>query len=1343
MNGKQPEGDPTVLSTSDRLQRIRGLLSSRGARAEHSASVAISSVRARNRPLTEIQEALWTLCEGGDGGTYNVPWAVRIEGSLDVRRLENAWLELQQRHDPLRSRILIDRGVPYAAVGSDSRSAIVQSVLSEEQAFELVDAASNSPFDVSGGHLCDLYIVRVTDTVHYLLLLGHHLVMDGWSQAILTHQLTQLYAGHPMPEASASDFWDYAEWSRRPSVHDRVEESIGYWTAKLADLPHLEFPSDRPRPAQSSGAGALQHGYLDKEAYASLTQLCISESLPRFAGVAAIFATVLRRYCQQEDLVFGSVMAGRSLHGGVDETVGMFANSVVARLQTSPNETFRDLLRRSGEEVANLLQHENFPFSRVVQATRSAHIPGMNPLFQVSLTMQTSATQGGGSIDGTVISPVYLTSSTSRFDLAFQVHDPIATEAPRVWVEYATELFDSTRIEALIKHFDLALAFFTQQPDACLAELDLVTDEERSRLRELSTGPVVRHPQAEMRVERLVIAAASEAGNYQRVALQYSGRAITYQELLERATAAANELHGAVMPGQVIGLHLEDRIDIIVAQLACWMSGLTWTVLDRSNPPARVRNMLEQIACTSIITDGPPLDAAPSHLSVRRIPRDILDRRAQELAFEASYPVDAPAYVIFTSGSTGGPKGVQVSHRALTGFLLNAKELFHVGPDDRFLMLASPSFDVSLFDVFTPLISGAAAIGDERESITDPDGLAEFLRTNEITVGDVPPALLKHIDPETLPCLRQVFVGLEPFPASLPYRWVSAGRVFNNGYGPTEATVACINYSCTLADGHGMPPIGRPLPNQKAYILGDRDRLQPHGLPGEILICGSGLADGYVGDEERTSASFVPTTVGGFGERGYLTGDYAYWDRNDQLVFAGRRDSQVKVRGYRIELGDVENGLLQHHSIESVVARIMLDQHGEPTLVAYYVASSSISDEDLRAHALAYLPPHMSPSVYIALTTVPLTPNGKIDIRGLPDAFDREKPAAEPMSESEREVALVCATVLDIPVERIDATTNLFAVGANSLNMARLLRRLNDGRAQRLRMYDLMRSPSPRGIAEALATPTSGTADVSDTVIPPWITALTPDSQADRKVFMVHASGGTSSPYQLLAEELSPAFDVLGIEAVGLHGQQAHQHLKDMVIAYSRAMKRIQPHGPYRLGAWSIGASITVGLASQLRAEGEVVESLFFLDAMPAALLGDRTDETLLGDFVHDTIAILGAGEPHGSSSVAREVASPAAAVQSLIDKSVLSEADRTQMESRASTFVATVRAGMETYGQYLDSPALLVSANPHTDEDAWALTLGRGRTIRVEADHYSLLRKPVVSNLAIEIVRHLEESAS
>ncbi len=1009
-------------------------------------------------PVAEQQRYLWFLHQlAPEVPAYNVPTALRLRGRLDPEALQVALSELTGRHESLRTRFGAERGVPYQVVDpmADNRVrfADVADLPADERlaaALELAQTEIREPFDLERGPLLRCRLIRLDEQDHLLVLTVHHIVTDGWSVGVILRELAALYAGRSdsLP-ALAVQPADFAAWQQRRLGSDAAARQIEYWRRQLADVPAVEFPADRPRPAVPTWRGSSYDVKLPAGVLDAASELAGAERTSLLAVLTAAFDTVLSRYTGQDDIAVGSVFSGRT-RTELEPMVGFFANTLVLRTDLSGDPTGRELVRRCGQVVLGALGNQDVPFGTVVEELKPARVPGRNPLFQVSFTLLTGEITGGFGFGDLAAQNVPLQLGTSRFDLAFQVTtepDGVAT----VWVEYSTELFDRSRIERLVEHFQAVLDALTADPDRRLSELEIIPAGERAfLLQEWNPAPVSFGTESTL-LHELVEASAERYPD--RPALVYPYVELSYAELDRQANQLARLLQDEhqVVPDQVVGILLDRDARLPMAQLAVLKAGGAWLPLDPGQPAKRIAFQIADAGVTAVITDSALAGMLPAEV-VSRIELDDAGLRHRLSQLPDTPPACSAlpehlAYVIYTSGSTGTPKGVQIPHRAVVNFLGAVQQLFGITPRDRLLQFANPSFDVSIFDIYGALAHGASVVGAPRSVLHDTDELAELLRVQRITLADIPPAVLGLLDPAALPDLRALFVGLEAFPAELVNRWRSPQREFHNGYGPTEATVACIDYACPPTPLASAPPIGRAMANYRAYVLDRFGQLAPIGVPGELFVAGAGLARGYAGRPGLTAERFVPCPFGAPGERMYATGDIVCWQPDGVLQFVGRADRQVKIRGLRIELGEIEHALASFSAIRQAAVVVNSAAAGGPRLDAYLVPADGdpIEEAELRLHLAEHLPLHMIPSTFTELEALPLNASGKLDLGRLPEpAPVGDQPRTPPANHTERRLATVWAGVLGIEVDRISQQDSFFELGGSSLQATQLISRIRD-----------------------------------------------------------------------------------------------------------------------------------------------------------------------------------------------------------------------------------------------------------------------------------------------------------
>ncbi|MFE1229688.1 amino acid adenylation domain-containing protein [Streptomyces sp. NPDC058745] len=1021
------------------------------------------ATRDRALPLSFTQQRLWFLNQWSQGQpVYNAPSVLRLRAPLDLAAFRRALTALFARHEILRTRYPEQNGVAYQHVDpapAEVPLAVVDLTGAEdpEQAVrEHVLAEVRHSFDLAAEHALRASLARLGPEEHILVLAMHHIATDGWSTDILTHELVELYRAESAGRAPVLadlpvQYADFAVWQRGRLTGDVLDRQLAYWRERLTGLPTLDFPADRPRPAEPTRAGATRVELLPPDLLADLHRLALNERATLLTVVLAAFNGLMSRYTGQDDIVLGSVFSGRT-RPEIEQLIGFFSNTLVLRTSTAGDPTFRELLARTGETVMGAHFHQDLPFGMLVDELAPERDPSRNPLFQTCFTLQHAAA-GEARVGELSAEPYPVDPGTARFDLAVQLTE-VPGQGLRLWAEYSTELFDADRIERLFGHYARILRAVAADPGLRLSELPLLTGPERRRLlsdwndtgREFGTEDLCLHQLFESAAD-----ARPDA-----VALTYEDERVGYRELDERANRLAHALRETgVGPESVVGVLAARGPALPTAFLAVHKAGGAYLPLDPDHPAARRELLLAEAGATVVVTTAELAGTLPDTATAVLVDDPALGSRPADRLPAAAGPENL-AYVIFTSGSTGRPKGVQVEHRSIVNFARAITELFRMGPDDRVLQFANPSYDVSLFDFFSALTSGAALVQAPRATLLDPDLLTGLMRAERVTVADLPPAVLGALDPGRLPDLRTLFVGLEAFPGELVNRWNTGSREFHNGYGPTEATVACVDHRCEKTEHTAMPPIGLPLANYQAHVVDRFGALVPVGVPGELLVGGVGVARGYLGNPEETERKFVPDPFGAPGGRLYRTGDLVSRRADGRLDFLGRVDQQIKIRGLRIEPGEIEQAV----TAEAEVAEAVVVAHGEGAdarLVAYVTAvpGAELDVESLRHRLGARLPAHLVPAVFVPLAELPRAASGKLDRKRLPEPDAAAPVAAFEAPATATQLALAGIWTDILGRDGFSVHDSFFGVGGNSLKITQFGARVRARFGVELELRDL------------------------------------------------------------------------------------------------------------------------------------------------------------------------------------------------------------------------------------------------------------------------------------------------
>ncbi|MEV5427837.1 non-ribosomal peptide synthase/polyketide synthase [Streptomyces sp. NPDC052701] len=995
-------------------------------------------------PMSYAQQRLWFLEEFAPGGAeYVTALALRLRGTLDTGALAAALRALAARHESLRTTFdTVDgRGVQIVHPPQDvplplhdltglpepDRTARLEELLAGER---------DRPFELRRGPLLRTALVRLADDDHVLALALHHIVTDGWSTAVLTGDLAHLYRAEvgaaegqlpPLPVQYA----DYAHWQRTTGAADAGEQ-LAYWKEQLSGIEPLDLPTDRPRPAVRTRAGATARLTLPPHTARRLARVGRDRGATLFTTLVAAAQTFLARLSGGRDIAVGTVTSGRD-RAETQNLIGFFVNTLVLRSRVEPQQPFPEFLDGVRATVLDAFAHQEVPFEQVVDEVQPVRDTSRTPLFQVMVVLQNTPA-AGLDLPGLDVTDVETDLRHAAFDLTLEFAET-GSGALDGLLTYNTDLFDAATAERMADQLATLLTAVAEDPDRPLGALPLASEETLKALLEQGRGTARPVPAATLPdlFER------QAARTPDAVALADGARRWTYAEVDRWANRLAHRLIGlGVGPERVVALALPRAAETVVAQLAVAKAGGAFLPVDPDYPEQRRKFMLRDAGAHLVLADPAQVRDA-----------DGPDTAPTDADRTAALTPGHPAYVIYTSGSTGTPKGVVVTHRGLAGFAAGAAERYAAGPGDRVLQFASPSFDASVLELCVSLLSGATLVTGEEGPLVG-ERLAEVLAGRRISHALIPPAALATVAPGTsgaLPELRTLIVGAEACPADLVEVW-APGRRMINSYGPTEATVVA-TWTGPLAPGAGVPPIGRPAGATRVHVLDHALRPVPPGVTGELYVAGPGLARGYLNRPGLTARRFVADPFGAPGERMYRTGDLARWDADGQLRFAGRADDQVKLRGFRIEPGEIESALRRHPRVRDAAAVVRADGPGR--LVAYVVpaedtagdAAGELDVAELREHLAGLLPPYMVPSAFVPLERLPLTPNGKTDRRALPEPGPGQAaagPRTAPRTDTERRIARIWADVLG--VDEVGAHDNFFHLGGDSILTMQVVSRL-------------------------------------------------------------------------------------------------------------------------------------------------------------------------------------------------------------------------------------------------------------------------------------------------------------
>ncbi|NVJ19490.1 non-ribosomal peptide synthetase, partial [Myxococcus sp. AM010] len=1063
-------------------------------------------------PVSFAQQRLWFIDQLHPGSAvYNVPIALRIEGTLNVAALQRAFSALVARHEPLRTTFSSHEGEPVQVIAPAGDFALEFEDLSAlpeaERDTDFRGRAireSLRPFSLARGPLVRAVLARLSPETHAVVLVLHHIVSDGWSLGVLVREMGALYSafheGRP-PELPALpvQYADYAVWQRQWLSGAPLDAQLAWWRQQLSDAPpFLDLPTDKPRPATLSHRGALMPVHLSRSLSDAVTALAHAEGATPFMVLLAAFQLLLSRYSGQEDVLVGSPIAGRR-YQETEGLIGFFVNTLVLRAQVRPEATFRELLAQVRDRTLGAYEHQDLPFEKLVEHLQPERNLGRSALFQVLFVLQ-NAPVGPLSLPGLSVKPMgLLDRETARFELSLSLGE--TPEGFEGALQFSTDLFTEATAARMVFHLEQVLKAVTTRPESRLSEIPLLTDAERHQvLVEWNDADQALRWEA---VHRCVEHHAERTP--ESPAVRCEERELTYRQLEAQANQVAHQLRGMGVGAEVpVALCLERGVEWVVAMLGILKAGGAYVPLDPAQPASRLRALVEEVAAPVVVTQARHA-ATFEGLSARRVELD------GDAARIEAQPTAAPrvevhpaqlAYVLFTSGSTGRPKGVGVSHGQLANYVEAANARLGLAECRSFALVSTVAADLGNTVLYAALWTGGLLHVLTQERASSAAGAEAYFQRHAVECLKVVPshlaALMSGAAPGQVLPTKRLVVGGEAASWSLleQVAALAPGCEVHNHYGPTETTVGVLAGRVELprrAESPATVPLGRPMGNTRVYVLDGSLRPVPVGVGGELYVGGAQVTRGYLGRPELTAERYVPDPYSGTaGARLYRTGDKVRWLGDGRLEFIGRTDFQVKVRGFRVEPGEVAAVLSAHPDVQDAVVVAREDVPGDKRLVGYAVRTARAAPDiaALRAFLQQRLPGHMVPSALVVLEALPLTPNGKVDWRALPvpDVSARgSAPAYEaPTSPMEETLAAVWAHVLRM--ERVGREDDFFASGGHSLLATQVVSRVRAVLGVEVPLRALFEAPTLRSFAQQVEQATRSQA----------LPALRPRPRGDR-----------------------------------------------------------------------------------------------------------------------------------------------------------------------------------------------------------------------------------------------------
>jgi amino acid adenylation domain-containing protein len=1117
---------------SIKLSKIYKVLLEKRKEVSRSPIPALERDFDRQFPLSFSQERLWFLDQLEPGrAVYNVPSAFRLGGKLDKLTLEKSLNRLAERHEILRTVFGTSEGRPVQVIVPEMKIGLSTISLQdfpenerEEKIRQLAGGEAKSPFDLARGPLIRVTLLELSEAEQVMIVNIHHIITDGWSMGIFLKELTALYEayslGKPSPLAELPlQFADYASWQKKWLQGEVLENQVNFWREKLNDAPVvLDLPTDRPRPPVQTYLGSVQSWTISKPMTDALKSLSGQEGNTLFMTCLAAFNVLLYRYSRQDDIVVGTPVSGRN-RDEVENIIGFFVNTLALRTDLSGNPTFRELLDRVWEMLLGVYAHQDLPFEKLVEELKPERNVAYSPVFQVMFDFNNFLISSP-EFCGLTSDPITLETGAAMFDLTLTIED--RKEGLTGYFEYNTDLFDAVTIERMRGHFQTLLTEIINNPGKKIADFTLLSESERRQLLVEWNDSKWDYPRDQCLHELFEAQAAKIPG---QAGIVFQDRFLSYRELNEKANQLAHYLRKRnVGPEVLVGICMERSLELIIGIFGILKAGGAYLPFDPAYPRERLSLMFED-ARVPVLLIQKRLEGnlPPNRPGVIKLDDwEPFSLESKENPVGGAKPGNL-AYVLYTSGSTGKPKGVLIEHRNIVTQLRGLQLIGNFNRGDRHVQVADFTFDMSVQQIFLPLITGGTLFIITKEIMADPLLFQKFLLQNGINVLDSTPALLSGLEyfTEQLP-LKSISVGGEIFNLNLfetIKKKFRAEKIFNL-YGPTETAVNATYYLCSNHETGNNIPIGGPMPNYHAFILDQFHNLVPVGVPGELYVSGGGVGRGYLNRPEMTAEKFIPildfgllSSDGGVDEPGiqdsglreireireiretadlerpfsdspihpspftlhtsrmYRTGDLARWLPDGKIDFLGRIDFQVKIRGFRIELEEIEALLSQHSAVQEAIVIVREDRPGDQRLVAYAVLKQDrINAGELRKFLEEKLPGYMVPSKFVFLEMMPLTSNGKIDRKALPApemvSSETSGNLTAPRTPAEEVLAGIWAGVLGL--NKVGVFDNFFELGGHSLLATRIISKVRDTFRVEIPLRCLFESPTVAVLAKEI-----------------------------------------------------------------------------------------------------------------------------------------------------------------------------------------------------------------------------------------------------------------------------------
>ncbi|WP_430909646.1 amino acid adenylation domain-containing protein, partial [Maribacter sp. 2-571] len=1031
-------------------------------------------------PLSFSQERLWFLDQLQGSEEYHIPIVLRLKGNLDRIVLEDSLRTIVERHEVLRTVYVSEDGIGYQQIRSeDDWSIDVEEVKDVSRIVELVNDFTEVPFELATDYMFRARLYVLAPQEYVLAGVFHHIASDGWSDGVLVSEFIELYDAYSndrtvsLPALSVQ-YADYAIWQREYLEGEVLEDQLRYWEESLAGVETLDFPTDRIRPSVRSTAGASFQMELDSNLRDELMLLSQKEGATLFMTLLTAFKVLLYRYSGQSDISVGTPIANRT-QKELEGMIGFFVNTLVLRSDLGGDPVFTELLAQVKGTTLGAYDHQSVPFEKVVDRVVKIRDINVNPLFQVMFVLQNTPNDDGQEVigfDNLAIESFEGKGGTNvKFDLTLFCEEDASGISLNL--EYRKDLFDESTIKGILDSYRELLISIVSCPSSTLDRLSMIEESGHLGALEFSNKEKFGYGSNQTIVDLFEdrVSKTPDA-----VALTFESAEMTYGELNKKANQLARYLvKKGVVEDSIVAICANRSMETVIGILGILKSGAAYLPIDPKHPKDRIRHMLTDSNTALLVSHSDlegTLKATCDNIEFIHLDGEVLQGMSKRRLSKKRKP-ESLAYIIYTSGSTGRPKGVMVEHHNLVNYIDSQTNTYGINDSDVILQTSNLVFDASVEQVFLSLLNGCCLVLIKEDTIVDEVLLKRVLADHAVTHIHTTPGILKVLDPSIgTSSLRRVVVGGEECSVALANAWVQ-NYDFYNKYGPTEATITATIKYFPKGSTVNRVSIGGPIQNTDVHILSKGLRTQPVGAIGELCIGGEGLTRGYLNRPELSSDRFIVHPKAG--QRLYLTGDLAKRLPNGEIEFIGRMDDQVKVRGYRIELGEIESVLSDVEGISGSCVSALPDVQGNKRLVGYVVGDESLAGEFIEVELMERLPEYMVPRLWVFLESLPLTRNGKIDRKSLPDpdvsGLSKQEYVA-PGNEVEERLADIWQELLGI--DKVGIHDNFFELGGHSLLAMRLVSMVRRNMDIELAIADIFVHPTVEGLAQVLSTKEGG-----------------------------------------------------------------------------------------------------------------------------------------------------------------------------------------------------------------------------------------------------------------------------